>query len=66
VIQRLERHARAERAVTDDCDYAARRRWLRSAAIAMPSAALIDVLEWPTPNVSYSLSERVGNGASRS
>ena len=28
----------------------------------MPSAALIDVLEWPTPNVSYSLSLRVGNG----
>ena len=26
----------------------------------MPSAALIDVLEWPTPKVSYSLSARVG------
>ncbi len=40
-----------------------RRCPLRAAAIAMPSAALIDVLEWPTPNVSYSLSLRVGNGA---
>ena len=26
----------------------------------MPSAALIEVVECPTPNVSYSLSERVG------
>ena len=26
----------------------------------MPSAALIEVLEWPTPNVSYSLSARDG------
>ena len=34
------------------------------AAIAMPSAAEIDVLEWPTPKVSYSLSARDGNGAS--
>ena len=30
----------------------------------MPSAAEIDVDEWPTPNVSYSLSSRFGNGAS--
>ena len=29
----------------------------------MPSAALIDVLEWPTPKVSYSLSAREGKGA---
>ena len=29
----------------------------------MPSAALIEVLEWPTPNVSYSLSAREGKGA---
>ena len=29
----------------------------------MPSAALIEVLEWPTPKVSYSLSPRVGKGA---
>jgi hypothetical protein len=36
---------------------------LRWFAIAMPSAALIDVEEWPTPNVSYSLSSRFGNGA---
>ncbi len=35
-------------------------RW---AATAMPSAALIEVLEWPTPKVSYSLSARLGNGA---
>ena len=28
----------------------------------MPSAALIEVLEWPTPKVSYSLSLRVGKG----
>ena len=34
-----------------------------AAPIAMPSAALIEVLEWPTPKVSYSLSERAGNGA---
>jgi len=34
-----------------------------AAAIAMPSAALIEVLEWPTPKVSYSLSRRLGNGA---
>ena len=33
-----------------------------SAATAMPSAALIEVLEWPTPNVSYSLSARDGKG----
>ena len=32
-------------------------------ATAMPSAALIEVLEWPTPKVSYSLSERDGKGA---
>ncbi len=37
-----------------------------SAATAMPSAALIEVLEWPTPKVSYSLSARVGKGASPS
>ena len=29
----------------------------------MPSAALIEVLEWPTPKVSYSLSARLGKGA---
>ncbi len=33
-----------------------------AAATAMPSAALIEVLEWPTPKVSYSLSLRVGKG----
>ena len=37
---------------------------LLAAATAMPSAALIEVLEWPTPKVSYSLSARFGNGAS--
>ena len=31
------------------------------AAIAIPSAAEIEVEEWPTPNVSYSLSLRLGN-----
>ncbi len=36
----------------------------RAAATAMPSAAEIEVLEWPTPKVSYSLSARVGKGAS--
>ena len=36
----------------------------RSAPTAIPSAALIEVLECPTPKVSYSLSERAGNGAS--
>ena len=35
----------------------------RFEASAMPIAALIDVLEWPTPKVSYSLSCRLGNGA---
>ena len=30
---------------------------------AIPSAALIDVLEWPTPNASYSLSDLLGKGA---
>ena len=34
-----------------------------AAATAMPRAALIEVLEWPTPKVSYSLSLRVGKGA---
>ncbi len=43
-------------------------RWspLRCAAMAMPSAAEIDVEEWPTPKVSYSLSSRFGNGATPS
>ena len=36
---------------------------LRCAAMAMPSAAEMDVDEWPTPKVSYSLSSRRGNGA---
>ena len=31
-----------------------------SEAMAMPKAALIDVLEWPTPKASYSLSARLG------
>ncbi|MNP69043.1 hypothetical protein D3C76_1650850 [compost metagenome] len=35
----------------------------RRAAMAMPRAALIEVLEWPTPKVSYSLSERRGKAA---
>ncbi|MNE74195.1 hypothetical protein D3C80_1702550 [compost metagenome] len=35
----------------------------RRAAMAMPSAALIEVLEWPTPKVSYSLSLRRGKAA---
>ena len=33
-------------------------------ATAMPRSALIDVLECPTPNESYSLSEIEGKGAS--
>ena len=33
------------------------------AAMAMPRAALIEVLEWPTPKVSYSLSLRRGKAA---
>ena len=32
----------------------------------MPSAAEIDVDEWPTPKVSYSVSSRLGNGATPS
>ncbi len=31
--------------------------------MAMPSAAPIEVLEWPTPKVSYSLSQRRGKAA---
>ena len=38
----------------------------RAFAIAMPSAAEIEVEEWPTPKVSYSLSSRLGNGATPS
>ena len=34
--------------------------------MAMPSAAEIEVEEWPTPKVSYSLSSRFGNGATPS
>jgi hypothetical protein len=34
---------------------------LRCAAIAMPSAAEIEVEEWAVPKVSYSLSVRRGN-----
>ena len=33
------------------------------AAAAIPRAALIEVLEWPTPYVSYSLSDLEGKGA---
>jgi hypothetical protein len=50
VVQRLEGHAGAHRAVADD-RHRARLAGLR-AAMAMPSAALIEVLEWPTPKVS--------------
>src|SRR5690606_30648270 len=35
----------------------------RRAAMAMPSAAPMEVLEWPTPKVSYSLSVRRGKAA---
>ena len=35
-------------------------------AMAMPRAAEIEVLEWPTPKVSNSLSSRLGNGATPS
>ena len=38
----------------------------RALAIAMPSAAEIEVEEWPTPKVSNSLSSRFGNGATPS
>ncbi|SVJ60576.1 Uncharacterised protein [Klebsiella pneumoniae] len=31
--------------------------------MAMPRAALMEVLEWPTPKVSYSLSARRGKAA---
>ena len=34
--------------------------------IAIPRRALIDVLECPTPNASYSLSSLEGNGANPS
>jgi hypothetical protein len=63
VIQGLERLAGAHRAIADHRHDAALYPGSRTAASAMPSAALIDVLEWPTPNVSYSLSKRLGNGA---
>ncbi len=39
---------------------------MRCSATAMPSAAEIEVEEWPTPKVSYSLSSRLGNGATPS
>ncbi|MNX09408.1 hypothetical protein D3C86_391390 [compost metagenome] len=42
---------------------ALRSLFCRRAAMAMPNAALIEVLEWPTPKVSYSLSARRGNAA---
>ena len=32
---------------------------VRAAATAMPRAALIEVLEWPAPKASYSLSSRL-------
>ena len=42
----------------------ARRSWPWSLeASAIPIAALIDVLECPTPNASYSLSSRAGKAA---
>jgi len=34
--------------------------------IAIPIAALMDVLEWPTPKTSYSLSSLAGNGCNPS
>ena len=40
-----------------------RRSPLMRAAAAMPAAALMLVLEWPTPKVSYSLSVRLLKGA---
>ncbi|MNR31966.1 hypothetical protein D3C85_1495110 [compost metagenome] len=33
------------------------------AAMAIPRAALMEVLEWPTPKVSYGLSTRRGKAA---
>src|SRR3546814_14144311 len=41
------------------------RRWSSrwASAIAIPSAAEIEVELWPTPKVSYALSARFGNGA---
>jgi hypothetical protein len=59
IVQRLEGHAGRHGAVADDGTT------LRSspfclAASAMPSAAEIEVDEWPTPKVSYSLSLRLG------
>jgi hypothetical protein len=59
VVERLKGHAGAERAVADDGDDLSALA-LSLAAMAMPSAALIEVLEWPTPKVSYSLSLRLG------
>ena len=50
------------RAVADDGDHAPVLAALRAAATAMPRAALIEVLEWPTPKVSYSLSARAREG----
>jgi hypothetical protein len=59
VVQGLERHAGAQRPVADDGDHVASLALLL-AAKAIPSAALIEVLEWPTPKQSYSLSQRFG------
>jgi hypothetical protein len=58
VIQRLEGHAGGQRTIADDGHGAAIFTAL-AAAMAMPNAALIEVLECPTPKVSYSLSVRV-------
>jgi hypothetical protein len=38
----------------------------RCSVTAIPSAAEIEVEEWPTPKLSYSLSSRRGNGATPS
>ena len=62
VVQRLERHAGGQRAVADDRHRRAGRSPRCAAATAMPRAALIEVLECPTPKVSYSLSLRGREG----
>ena len=54
IVQRLEGHAGRHRAVADDGDDLALFAFLLGGE-AMPSAAEIEVEEWPTPKVSYSL-----------
>ena len=64
VIERLERHAGGDGAIADHRHHLAAKPFALTAT-AMPSAAPMEVLEWPTESTSYSLSPRQGRGADR-